>query len=238
MPPPELKTHVALARVAALAVVSAVLGLGPHARAAASEPPPYAWPVSGPVLRGFEPPPSRFQAGHRGIDIGAPLGSPVRAAADGTVAFAGWVAGSRFVSIDHPDGIRTTYSWLSSIDVARGATVVRGQVIATTGHGHPEVDRPHLHFGARVGDEYLDPLVLLGAAAARIHLAPLDAPAASEWGPEAREVRASWGSALASGLPPPEPLPRPHWLWSRVEPKPLVVRRRGPPAAPGAGSGP
>jgi murein DD-endopeptidase MepM/ murein hydrolase activator NlpD len=68
----------------------------------------YAWPVVGPVLRGFEPPPDPFGAGHRGIDIGAPFGSDIVAAQDGTVAFAGWVGGSLFISIEHPDGVRTT----------------------------------------------------------------------------------------------------------------------------------
>ena len=67
----------------------------------------YGWPVQGPVIRGFEPPPDPYSAGHRGIDIGAPFGSPLQAAGDGVVAFAGWVGGSLFISIDHPDGIRT-----------------------------------------------------------------------------------------------------------------------------------
>src|SRR2546422_8925380 len=74
----------------------------------------YAWPVVGPVIRGFEPPPDPFGAGHRGIDIGAPFGSDIVAAQVGTVAFAGWVGGSLFISIDHPDGVRTTYSWISA----------------------------------------------------------------------------------------------------------------------------
>ncbi|MEX2457939.1 MAG: M23 family metallopeptidase, partial [Actinomycetota bacterium] len=173
MPPPEPKTL--RRRVAAMGLVAAVLTAGQApgavtparaatALAAREEPTAYSWPVAGPVLRGFEPPPSRFGAGHRGIDIGAALGTPVRAASGGIVAFAGWVAGSRFVSIDHPDGVRTTYSWLSSVDVARGTAVAQGQVIGATGHGHPELERPHLHFGARIGEDYIDPLILLGAA--------------------------------------------------------------------------
>jgi murein DD-endopeptidase MepM/ murein hydrolase activator NlpD len=182
------------------------------------------------VLRGFEPPPSRFEAGHRGIDIGAPLGTPVRAASAGTVAFAGWVAGSRFVSIDHPDGVRTTYSWLSSVDVARGATVAGGQVIGATGHGHPELERPHLHFGARIGEDYIDPLILLGGAGARVHLAPLEE--GTSYGGRFAEGLAATATGegdVLAGLPPRGPLPRPHWLWSRTEPRPLVVRLQGPP---------
>ena len=139
----------------------------------------YAWPVTGPILRSFEPPSGPYAPGHRGIDVGAPLGTPVLAAGDGVVAFAGWVAGSLFVSIDHPDGVRTTYSWLSSVAVSKGQTVAKGAVIAASGHGHPEVPVPHLHFGARVGTVYIDPMLLLegGSVVGLIHLASLDGAA-------------------------------------------------------------
>jgi Peptidase family M23 len=138
----------------------------------------YSWPVQGPVIRGFEPPSDPYGPGHRGIDIGAPFGSELRAASDGVVAFAGWVGGSLFISIDHSDGVRTTYSWLSAVSVARGDTVSEGQVIGATGHGHPDVAEPHLHFGARVGDTYIDPMTLLepGDVSGLIHLAPLGGP--------------------------------------------------------------
>jgi murein DD-endopeptidase MepM/ murein hydrolase activator NlpD len=135
----------------------------------------YAWPVVGPVTRPFEPSATPYSAGHRGIDIAVPFGSPLSAAADGVVAFAGWVAGSQFISIDHSDGVRSTYSWLSSVAVTEGQHVVRGEVIGATGQGHPEIPQPHLHFGARVGSTYIDPMLLLegGSVAGLIHLAPL-----------------------------------------------------------------
>jgi murein DD-endopeptidase MepM/ murein hydrolase activator NlpD len=135
----------------------------------------YAWPVQGPVIRGFEPPPDPYGSGHRGIDIGAPFGSDMAAAQDGTVAFAGWVGGSLFISIDHADGVRSTYSWLSAISVNSGDRVVRGQSIGSTGQGHPGSSTPHLHFGALVGTAYIDPMLLLqpGEVAGIIHLAPL-----------------------------------------------------------------
>lgn len=152
---------------------------GPALLAAEVAPPApgsYAWPVLGPVLRPFEPPATPFGAGHRGIDIGAPVGTPVRAAQAGVVAFAGAVAGSLFVSIDHPDGVRTTYSWVSAVLVVPGQAVARGQVVARTGQGHPGSTAPHLHFGARVGDVYLDPMLLLGprSLVGLVHLAPLE----------------------------------------------------------------
>jgi murein DD-endopeptidase MepM/ murein hydrolase activator NlpD len=216
MPAPGIRRSIRAALTALLGATLALVVPPAGVVAAPGEPEPYAWPVVGPVLRGFEPPDSPFGAGHRGIDIGVPYGTPVRASATGTVAFAGWVAGSRFVSVDHPDGIRTTYSFLSAISVARGDAVGRGVPIGATGHGHSGVDRPHLHFGARRGDTYLDPLVLLGAAAPRVHLAPL-----ARTSPSGQPDGVS-GSITGLGEPPR----RPHWLWSRAEPKPLVLPGR------------
>jgi len=138
----------------------------------------YGWPVQGPVIRGFEPPEDPYGSGHRGIDIAAPFGSEMFSAQDGSVAFAGWINGSLFISIDHADGVRTTYSWLSAADVTKGEVVVRGQAIGRTGQGHPGGPTPHLHFGARVGKTYIDPMLLLerGSVVGLIHLAPLDVP--------------------------------------------------------------
>jgi murein DD-endopeptidase MepM/ murein hydrolase activator NlpD len=147
----------------------------PAGTQAAVQPGSYAWPVRGEVIRSFEPPDSPFGSGHRGIDIAVPFGTPFVAAQDGVVAFAGWVAGDLFVSIDHPDGVRTTYSWLSAVGVKEGERVARGEVIGATGHGHPDVSTPHLHFGARIGETYIDPMTLLEPArvVGLIHLAPL-----------------------------------------------------------------
>jgi murein DD-endopeptidase MepM/ murein hydrolase activator NlpD len=135
----------------------------------------YEWPVDGPVIRGFDPPTQPYGSGHRGIDIAAQPGTPVRAAEDGVVAFAGPIGGSLFVSIDHPDGIRTTYSWLSTVAVHRGDAVTRGAIVGTTGPGHPGVEPSHLHFGARLGEEYIDPMIFLEprSLVGLIHLAPL-----------------------------------------------------------------
>ena len=135
----------------------------------------YAWPVRGPILRAFDPPDTPFGSGHRGIDIGSPMGTTVVAAQDGTVAFAGAVAGSLYVSIDHPDGVRTTYSWLSDVSVSKGDAVGRGDPIGLSGAGHPGSGVPHLHLGARIGTLYIDPMLLLerGSLVGLVRLAPM-----------------------------------------------------------------
>jgi murein DD-endopeptidase MepM/ murein hydrolase activator NlpD len=137
----------------------------------------YSWPVRGQVTGEYDPPETPFGSGHRGIDIDAPLGTPVQAAEGGTVAFAGPVAGALFVSIDHPDGVRTTYSWLSEVRARAGDRVERGAIVGLTGSGHPGVDPPHLHLGARYGGEYIDPMLLLGGGSVvgLVRLAPLEA---------------------------------------------------------------
>jgi murein DD-endopeptidase MepM/ murein hydrolase activator NlpD len=125
-------------------------------------------PVDGPVIAHFEPPPSPYEAGHRGIDFGTAEGSTVVASADGIVSFAGQVGGSLFVSVAHGE-LRTTYSFLSAILVERDQVVVQGEPIALSGLGHPEdvAGGDHLHFGLRRGDEYLDPEPLLVAGMRR-----------------------------------------------------------------------
>lgn len=141
-------------------LVSALIAL-PTPVARASGPTHYRWPVVGPIIGHYDPPTNPYGSGHRGIDIAAPFGSPVVAAADGVVAFAGRIGSGSYVSIDHPDGIRTTYSWLGALGTARGRTIQAGQVIGASGIGHPGSLVPHLHFGARIADTYLDPLSLL-----------------------------------------------------------------------------
>lgn len=146
--------------------------------AAASDGPAYGtygWPIHGPVIRPFDLPEGPYGAGHRGIDIAAPSGTVVRASNDGVVAFAGLVAGARYVSVDHADGVRTTYSWLSTVSVQAGDPVRRGDPVGTSGVGHPGVDPAHLHFGALFAGTYLDPMLLLeqGSVVGLIRLAPI-----------------------------------------------------------------
>jgi murein DD-endopeptidase MepM/ murein hydrolase activator NlpD len=136
----------------------------------------WTWPIVGPVIRGFDPPDSPFGSGHRGIDIAASVGAPVRAATSGTVTFAGPVGGRLFVTVDHGAGLESTYSFLDSVAVRRGDVVSQGQVIARSGTGHAGDIVPGLHFGVKLSDTYVDPLEYLGPFEVWrfIRLAPLE----------------------------------------------------------------
>lgn len=126
-------------------------------------------PSAASVLRPFDRPAQNWLPGHRGVDLPLPVGAEVLAAGDGTVAFAGVVAGTPVVSIDHPDGIRTTYQPVFA-HLAEGDQVMAGAVIGRL--AHPADEWPGLHWGARVGEEYLNPLGLLSAPV--IRLKPVD----------------------------------------------------------------
>ena len=148
----------------ALALPLALMVVGFGSVSPADEPlatPGWAWPVRGAVIRGFDPPEDPFGAGHRGIDIAAPIGTVVVAPAAGTVAFAGKVGGHLFVTLDHGGELTTTYSWVSATSVRKGDAVSAGQAFAATGTGHPGAAVPHLHFGVRLAGAYLDPLAFL-----------------------------------------------------------------------------
>jgi len=135
-------------------------------------------PVPGALVRPFDPPASRFGAGHLGVDFAAPPGTPVRAAGPGVVSYAGTIAGSRHVVIAHAGNLRTSYSFLASIAVRRGATVHAGEVVGTTGGTGEGHDGRVLHVGLRSGDTYLDPMTLFGPPdlTAIVHLAPTSVP--------------------------------------------------------------
>jgi murein DD-endopeptidase MepM/ murein hydrolase activator NlpD len=112
------------------------------------------WPVSGPVVSGFG---MRWGRLHAGIDIGAGYGTPIHAAASGTVISAGWMGGyGNLVVIDHGGGLATAYAHQSSMAVG-GGSVSQGQVIGYVGcTGH--CFGPHLHFEVRVNGSPVDPL--------------------------------------------------------------------------------
>jgi murein DD-endopeptidase MepM/ murein hydrolase activator NlpD len=112
------------------------------------------WPVSGPVVSPFG---MRWGRMHEGIDIGAGYGTPIAAAASGTVIYAGWMGGyGNLIIIDHGGGIATAYGHQSSFAVG-GGHVSQGQTIGYVGcTGH--CFGPHLHFEVRVNGSPVDPL--------------------------------------------------------------------------------
>jgi murein DD-endopeptidase MepM/ murein hydrolase activator NlpD len=113
------------------------------------------WPVSGPVTSPYG---YRWGRLHAGIDIGVGYGTPIHAAASGTVVLAGWTGGyGNYTCIDHGGGLATCYAHQSSYAVSAGAHVSQGQVIGyvgSTGHSFGA----HLHFEVRINGTPVDPL--------------------------------------------------------------------------------
>ena len=114
----------------------------------------YVWPVdsspgAAPVVEvPFREPTHRFGPGHRGVDLTAPVGAAVLAAAAGTVVFAGVLAGRGVVSVQHADGLRTTYEPVVPV-VAPGTTVRPGAVLGALTRGHRACRAACLHWGVR-----------------------------------------------------------------------------------------
>lgn len=124
----------------------------------------YEWPLAGAprVVRPYQPPLSTYGPGHRGVDLATGSGALVLTAADGVVIYAGDLAGRGVVSVQHADGLRTTYEPVLAV-VTHGDVVVRGQVLGVLQPGHQGcAEAECLHWGLRRGDTYLDPLRLLG----------------------------------------------------------------------------
>jgi murein DD-endopeptidase MepM/ murein hydrolase activator NlpD len=113
------------------------------------------WPVQGPITSPFG---WRWGRMHQGIDIGAPTGTPIHAAAAGTVIYCGWESGyGNLVAIDHGGNLATAYGHQSAIAVACGQHVGQGDVIGYVGcTGH--CTGPHLHFEVRIGGNPVDPM--------------------------------------------------------------------------------
>jgi murein DD-endopeptidase MepM/ murein hydrolase activator NlpD len=121
----------------------------------------YAWPARGQLSSHFG---SRWGRHHRGIDIANSIGTPIVAAADGTVAYAAWSDGGYgyLIEIVHRDGVRTLYAHNSKLLVAAGDVVKRSQTIALMGDSGRSTG-PHLHFEVQPpGAQADNPLTYLG----------------------------------------------------------------------------
>ena len=169
---------------AALLATALSVGLTTVPTAAAPESPPesppagnHLRPVPGTVLVPADIPDQNWLPGHRGVDLDAASGAPVRASAAGTVRFAGVVAGTPTVSVDHGGGLRTTYEPVLA-QVRAGEQVSRGQILGELADhaALPGTARrdPGLHWGAVLGppaenaEHYIDPMTLLGPVQVRL----------------------------------------------------------------------
>jgi murein DD-endopeptidase MepM/ murein hydrolase activator NlpD len=123
-------------------------------------------PVGAPITDPFRAPACPYCAGNRGLEYGTADGVPVRAVAAGTVTFAGSIGDDSYVVVRHADGRRTTYGNLRDLRFGRNDVVAARAVLGLT--------RGPLHFGLRVGDEYVDPAPFLGALRWRPRLVPVD----------------------------------------------------------------
>lgn len=187
-PRPVGATGPAATLLAVVAMVLWVMVLAASPVAAEPTASRWQWPTAPPheVLHRFEQPEHQYAAGHRGLDIAANdgLGTEVRAVEAGTVRFAGDVAGRGVVSVLHEDGLLSTYEPVAS-QVTAGEVVAAGDLLGQVAEGAGGTSHcpegPCLHLGARQGEHYLDPLLLLGAR-----------------GPS---VLLPWGGAGPSGAP-------------------------------------
>ncbi|MFD5230977.1 M23 family metallopeptidase [Streptomyces qaidamensis] len=163
------------ARLILLLIVTATTLLAPPPPLFAADAPPAdadvpamgrTWPVGlrPRVLRGWEPPATVYGPGHRGVDLAAPAGTPVRAVTAGRVSFAGRVAGKGVVSVDltgtGDPPLRTTYEPVTAT-VGKGDEVEPGQVIGTVDASGSHCTAACVHWGLRRGEVYLNPLSLL-----------------------------------------------------------------------------
>jgi murein DD-endopeptidase MepM/ murein hydrolase activator NlpD len=112
------------------------------------------WPVNGPIVSGFG---MRWGRLHAGVDIAVPAGTPIRAAASGTVVLLGWTGGyGNYTCVQHGGALSTCYAHQSRYGTSMGATVSQGQVIGYVGcTGHCFGD--HLHFETRINGSPVNP---------------------------------------------------------------------------------
>jgi len=150
-----------------------------RAQAPSASPGTYHPPVDAPVRDPFRPPAGPFGPGNRGIEYATTPGTPVVAIGPGVVVFAGPIAGERYVTVQHSDGLRSSYSYLATIAVREGEVVREDTMVGLAG--------ARLHLGVRRGDEYLDPALLWGRpyGPMRPVLVPLDGGPTDGAGPAA-----------------------------------------------------
>jgi murein DD-endopeptidase MepM/ murein hydrolase activator NlpD len=126
-------------------------------------------PVGGYISAGFGWRVNPWPEFHKGLDLAADYGTPVRAAADGIVRSAGWDAGGfgNKVDVDHENGYHTWYAHLSRFAVSPGERVHKGETIAYVG-ATGEATGPHLHYQVMLGGQAIDPAPYLNGVPAKV----------------------------------------------------------------------
>ena len=137
---------------------------------------PLRWPLDGALVSsGYGPRRHPILGGtrrHGGVDLPAPSGTPVRAAADGSVGYFGRNGSyGRFIRLDHGFGLETAYGHLSryALDLRRDRRVRRGAVIGFVGSSGLSTG-PHLHYEVRINGRAIDPLPVMPAVARRVRV--------------------------------------------------------------------
>jgi murein DD-endopeptidase MepM/ murein hydrolase activator NlpD len=98
---------------------------------------------------------------HKGVDLAAPAGTPIRAAADGMIGRADWFSGyGLYVAIEHGGNIETRYGHMSRLNVAAGQAVRKGDIIGYVGSTGRSTG-PHLHYEVRIAGEAVNPIPYL-----------------------------------------------------------------------------
>lgn len=192
----------------ACSVVGWYVVAGDHRPAAADETPRWRMPLDGSpqVLRRFEPPDTRWSAGHRGVDLAARPGQPVYAAGPGRVGYAGTVAGRGVVTVVH-GAVRTTYLPVDP-SVPAGLRVGPGDRLGVVEERVAHCAPDHcLHWGLLRGSEYLDPLGLVGIGPVRLlpfwgKPPPAGATSDGPRGPPSPDSREAGRRATPSAGPP------------------------------------
>ena len=145
--------HRALAIIALLAVL-------PGAARPPGSDDRWVWPIDGgrQITEPFRAPAHEYGPGHRGIDLATPVGSVVRAPADGVVAFRGVVVDRPLITIDHGSTIVTTFEPVASV-LEPGSVVTAGSEIGTVATGG-HTSEGELHLGVRWNDVYINPMLM------------------------------------------------------------------------------
>jgi len=138
--------------------------------------PTWSWPLSPrpAVLRAFDPPAKPWLSGHRGVDLeAAQVGAPLISPAAGTVSFVGTVVDRPVITIDHGNGLRSSFEPVAS-SLAVGSAVAEGDVLGQVQDGHCGPAPPCLHWGVRRGEDYVNPLAFVMDLRPSVLLQPID----------------------------------------------------------------